>query len=112
MQDFTDILVNQLSKGARASADSTRNAFSNLENATFRLHAAIGERLSPAVREATGFLTDLANTTADFVAGTLDDATRSATSYADALMTASNAAAINTAIQGRIEFLRQETGSD
>ena len=107
VQDFADILVNQLSKGARASADSTRNAFSNLENATFRLHAAIGDRLSPAVREATGFLTDLANTTADFVAGT-NDATRSATSYADALMTASNAAAINTAIQGRIEFLRQE----
>ena len=107
VQDFTDILVNQLSKGARASADSTRNAFSNLENATFRLHAAIGERLSPAVREATGFLTDLANTTADFVSG-IDDATRSATSYADALMTASNAAAINSAIQSRIEFLKQE----
>ena len=107
VQDFTDILVNQLSKGARASADSTRNAFSNLENATFRLHAAIGERLSPAVREATGFLTDLANTTADFVAGT-NDATRSATSYADALMTASTAAAVNTAIQERIKFLEQE----
>ena len=107
VQDFTDILVNQLSKGARASADSTRNAFSNLENATFRLHAAIGERLSPAVREATGFLTELANTTADFVAGT-NDATRSATSYADALMTASTAAAVNTAIQERIKFLEQE----
>ena len=107
VQDFADILVNQLSKGARASADSTRNAFSNLENATFRLHAAIGDRLSPAVREATGFLTDLANTAADFVSG-IDDATRSATSYADALMMASNAAAINAAIQSRIEFLRQE----
>ena len=106
-QDFADILVNQLSMGARASADSTRNAFSNLENATFRLHAAIGDRLSPAVREATGFLTDLANTTADFVAGT-NDATRSATSYADALMMASNAAAVNSAIQERIKFLEQE----
>ena len=47
VNDFADILVNQLSMGARASADSTRNAFSNLENATFRLHAAIGDRLSP-----------------------------------------------------------------
>ena len=107
VQDFVDILVKQLSEGARASADSTRNAFSNLENATFRLHAAIGDRLSPAVREATGFLTDLANTTADFVAGT-NDAIRSATSYAAALMMASNAAAVNSAIQERIEFLRQE----
>ena len=107
VQDFVDILVKQLSEGARASADSTRNAFSNLENATFRLHAAIGDRLSPSVREATGFLTDLANTTADFVAGT-NDAIRSATSYAAALMMASNAAAVNSAIQERIEFLRQE----
>ena len=107
VQDFADILVNQLSMGARASADSTRNAFSNLENATFRLHAAIGDRLSPSVREATGFLTDLANTTADFVAGT-NDATRSANSYADALMMASNAAAVNSAIQERIKFLEQE----
>ena len=107
VQDFADILVNQLSMGARASADSTRNAFSNLENATFRLHAAIGDRLSPAVRDATGFLTDLANTTADFVAGT-NDATRAATSYADALMTASTAAAVNSAIQERVKFLEQE----
>ena len=107
VQDFTDILVNQLSMGARASADSTRNAFSNLENATFRLHTAIGDRLSPSVKEATGFLTELANSAADFVSG-IDDATRSATSYADALMMASNAAAVNTAIQERIEFLRQE----
>ena len=107
VQDFADILVNQLSMGARASADSTRNAFSNLENATFRLHAAIGDRLSPSVREATGFLTDLANTAADFVAGT-NDATRSANSYADALMMASNAAAVNSAIQERIKFLEQE----
>ena len=107
VQDFADILVNQLSMGARASADSTRNAFSNLENATFRLHAAIGDRLSPSVREATGFLTDLANTAADFVAGT-NDATRSANSYADALMMASTAAAVNSAIQERIKFLEQE----
>ena len=105
VQEFTDILVNQLSMGARASADSTRNAFSNLENATFRLHAAIGDRLSPAVRDATGFLTDLANTTADFVAGTNDAIALCNFSYADALMTASTAAAVNSAIQERIEVL-------
>ena len=47
VQDFTDILVNQLSKGARASADSTANAFSNLGNAVFELQAQIGEGLTP-----------------------------------------------------------------
>ena len=55
VQDFADILVNQLSMGARASADSTRNAFSNLENATFRLQTAIGDELSPVVRSVTAW---------------------------------------------------------
>ena len=106
VQDFTDILVNQLSMGARASADSTRNAFSNLENATFRLHAAIGDRLSPAVRAATGFLTDLANTTADFVIGT-DAATEATEMFHAAIVNADNAIARDESITNRIQALRE-----
>ena len=106
VQDFTDILVNQLSMGARASADSTRNAFSNLENATFRLHAAIGDRLSPAVRAATGFLTDLANTTADFVIGT-DAATEATEMFQAAIVNADNAIARDESITNRIQILRE-----
>ena len=68
VQDFVDILTNQLSKGARASADSTRNAFSNLENATFLLKAAIGDELSPVVRSVTLGLTELFESITDFVA--------------------------------------------
>ena len=106
VQDFTDILVNQLSKGARASAESTRNAFSNLENATFRLHTAIGDRLSPAVRAATGFLTDLANTTADFVIGT-DAATEATERFHAAIVNADNAIARDESITNRIQVLRE-----
>lgn len=107
VNDFVDILNDQLSKGARASTESTANAFSNLENATFRLQAAIGDRLTPAVKEATGGLTGLFNTIADFIEGT-NDAERSATRYTEALINAGNAAAINKAIQERITFLEQE----
>ena len=45
VNDFVDILTNQLSMGARASADTTANAFSNLRNSTFELSAAIGDSL-------------------------------------------------------------------
>ena len=62
VQDFTDILVNQLSKGARASADSTANAFSNLGNAVFELQAQIGEGLTPTVRAGAEALTGFFNT--------------------------------------------------
>ena len=65
VQDFADILVTQLSMGARASADTAANAFSNLRNATFELQAAIGERLLPALADTTrgftGFLEALTN---------------------------------------------------
>ena len=61
VQDFTDILLNQLSQGARASADSTANAFSNLGNATFELQAKIGEGLTPTVRAGAEALTDFFN---------------------------------------------------
>ena len=68
MQDFADILVNQLSMGARASADSTANAFSNLQNATFELQAAIGEQLLPIVNSATRGFTDFLSSTAELIA--------------------------------------------
>ena len=65
VQDFADILVNQLSMGARASADTTANAFSNLRNATFELQTVIGEGLSPVARDAALGLTGLFSTITD-----------------------------------------------
>ena len=107
VQDFADILVNQLSKSARASADSAANAFSNLTNATFELQAAIGERLNPVVKDITTGFTELLTNITSFISGT-DDATRSVEGYTQALETAGNTAAINRAITDRIEFLKQE----
>ena len=107
VQDFADILVNQLSMGARASADSAANAFSNLTNATFELQAAIGERLNPVVKDITTGFTELLTNITSFISGT-DDATRSVEGYTQALETAGNIAAINSAITERIAFLKQE----
>ena len=70
VQEFADILVNQLSMGARASADTTSNAFSNLRNATFELSAAIGEQLAPSVRTATTGLTAFISRIAEAARGT------------------------------------------
>ena len=70
VNDFADILVNQLSMGARASADTTANAFSNLRNATFQLSAAIGDQLAPAVRTATTGLTSFISRIAEAARGT------------------------------------------
>ena len=84
VNDFVDILVNQLSMGARASADSTANAFSNLGNATFELSAAIGDSLAPAVRDATTFLTGLLGGITDFIEGN-QFGRRSAEEFAEAI---------------------------
>ena len=62
VQDFVDIVVNQLGQGPRASADSTANAFSNLGNAVFRLQAEVGEQFLPIVRDATVGLTNFLDT--------------------------------------------------
>ena len=107
VQDFADILVNQLSKGARASADSAANAFSNLGNATFELQAAIGDRLTPAVKDAATGLTELLTSATNFISGT-NDATRSVGNYTDALQRAADTASVNAAIKARIEFLQGE----
>ena len=57
VQDFADILVNQLAMGARASADSAANAFSNLGNAVFELQADLGSQFLPVIQQATVGLT-------------------------------------------------------
>ena len=62
VQDFTDIVTNQLAQGARASADSTANAFSNLGNSVFRLQAEIGSQFLGSVRDATVGLSNFLDT--------------------------------------------------
>ena len=69
VNDFVDILTNQLSMGARASADTTANAFSNLKNSTFELSAAIGDELAPTVKGVTTFLTGLFDGITGFLEG-------------------------------------------
>ena len=68
VQDFVDILTNQLAQGARASAESTANAFSNLGNAMFRLQTEVGGKFLPIVREATFGLTNFLDTIREGVA--------------------------------------------
>ena len=84
VQDFADILVNQLSMGVRASADSARNAFSNLENATFNLQAAIGEALLPTLADATRGFTGFLESITGFLEGNLF-ATKSAEDFTEAI---------------------------
>ena len=107
VQDFADILVNQLSMGARASADSAANAFSNLTNATFELQAAIGDRLNPVVKDAATGFTELITSATNFISG-VNNAERSVVSYTDALQRAADTASVNAAIKDRIEFLQGE----
>ena len=57
VNDFIDILTNQLASGARASADSAANAFSNFNNAVFELQSTLGERFLPTITSVTRGLT-------------------------------------------------------
>ena len=84
VNDFVDILTNQLSMGARASADTTTNAFSNLRNSTFELSAAIGDSLTPSVRDAAMFLTGLLDGITGFLEGS-QFGTRSAEEFTEAI---------------------------
>ena len=84
VNDFVDILTNQLSMGARASADTTANAFSNLRNSTFELSAAIGDSLTPSVRDAAMFLTGLLDGITGFLEGS-QFGTRSAEEFTEAI---------------------------
>ena len=68
VQDFVDILTNQLATQARAAADSTANVFSNFGNALFRLQAEVGERFLPVVRDATIGLTNFLDSIREGVA--------------------------------------------
>ena len=84
VNDFVDILTNQLAMGARASADTTTNAFSNLRNSTFELSAAIGDSLTPSVRDAAMFLTGLLDGITGFLEGS-QFGTRSAEEFTEAI---------------------------
>ena len=107
VQDFADILVNQLSMGARASADSTSNAFSNLRNATFELQAAIGEQLAPAVRTVTTGLTAFISRLAEAARGT-DAFVQASMRFSASLGEAQgNTEATNTSIQAYIQRLTE-----
>ena len=110
-QDFVDILVNQLSMGARASAETTANAFSNLGNATFQLQAAIGSALNPAVRAVTLSLTELLENTTELITRVssarevLDNVSEGVMALDASLSNTASIAARNTAIQGYISVL-------
>lgn len=82
--DFADILVNQLSMGARASADTAANAFSNLNNAVFELQSTIGERLLPIVADSTRGLTGFLEAITRFLDGS-SFATKSAEEFTEAI---------------------------
>ena len=57
--------------GARASADTAANAFSNLQNATFNLQTAIGERLLPTLADATRWFTGFLESITQYLEGPL-----------------------------------------
>ena len=106
VQDFADILVNQLSKGARASADSAANAFSNLGNATFELQAAIGEGLNPIVRAATVGLTGFIESITDAIQGTTGFTEVLADLNAE-LARASGGLELRVAVEGGVDELEE-----
>ena len=107
VNDFVDILTNQLSMGARASADSTANAFSNLQNATFELSAAFGDILSPAVNTATRGLTSFINRLAEAARGE-DEFVQASELFTASLAEAEgNTENTNAAIQAYIDRLTE-----
>ena len=107
VNDFVDILTNQLSMGARASAESTANAFSNLQNATFELSAAFGDILSPAVNTATRGLTAFINRLAEAARGE-DEFVQASELFTASLAEAEgNTENTNAAIQAYIDRLTE-----
>ena len=73
VQDFVDLLTEGLSRQARVSTDTAANAFQNLQNASFRLSAELGERLLPIVGRTAEGITDFFNRITEYL-----DAPRSA----------------------------------
>ena len=116
VNDFVDILTNQLSKGARASADSTANAFSNLGNATFKLQSAIGDQLTPVITAVTRGLTDLFEGTAELLSRVsnadevLSGVTAGVREFDTALSNTASIEAQNTAIENYISVLENAQG--
>ena len=112
VQDFVDILVNSLSKQARVSTDTAANAFQNLGNATFRLTAAIGEHLLPAVKLAARGMTAYFNVLTDVIEGpvnlsrALADVTESVKTFDKALSAADSIEKREKAIAQHIETLK------
>ena len=104
VNDFVDILTNQLAEGARASADTAANAFSNLGNATFELSAAIGDRLLPAFQSGAEGLTAFFGRLTDYITDT-DDTTAAVNSFRSALQDADTALERRDAIDARIDYL-------
>ena len=104
VHDFADILVNQLAMGARASADTAANAFSNLGNATFELQAAIGERLLPIVADATRGFTGFIEAITNLIEGE-SFATKSADEFTAAL--SGTTAGVRTLLPELDEYIRR-----
>ena len=104
VNDFVDILVNQLSMGARASADSTANAFSNLGNATFELQAAIGAGLTPVAADFARGLTEVISRITDFIDNT-DSAKDAQIAFREALENSDTVLEQRGAVDARIQYL-------
>ena len=104
VNDFVDILVNQLSMGARASADSTANAFSNLGNATFELQAAIGAGLTPVAADFARGLTGVISRITDFIDNT-DSAKDAQIAFREALENSDTVLEQRGAVDARISYL-------
>ena len=90
--------------GARASADTTANAFSNLRNSTFELSAAIGESLAPATRGVTLALTNLFDGLTNFLEGS-QFSRKSAEEFTQAL--SGTTASVRELLPELDEYIRQ-----
>ena len=110
VRDFVQILVDELAGGARASADTTTNAFSNLGNAAFELSEAVGNRLTPIVKGATLGLTGFIESITEGIRGTQNFTQVIAELNAE-LSRASGNIQLREAIDGGVEaleaFIRQ-----
>ena len=104
VNDFADILVRQLSMGARASADTAANAFSNLRNATFELQAAIGERLLPIIADSTRGFTGFLEAITNLIEGNAF-ATKSADDFTEAV--SGTTASVRSLLPELDEYIRR-----
>ena len=99
IEDFVDIFVEELGKEARASVDTTLVAFQRLQNSTFELSSALGDKLRPAVTAVTRGLTAAADAFTDIIKGEV--------AFEETLQGANTALGRNDAIERRIKGLRE-----